>query len=77
MRLTSKLLALVCTATVLAGTAPASFADDAVRASSPVGIAFLDLNCLHVRVNDAYAFHIQADGPFIIDLRPMVEGVVR
>jgi hypothetical protein len=34
MRLTSKLLALVCTATVLAGTASPSFADDAAPAAA-------------------------------------------
>lgn len=39
MRLTSKLLALVCTAATLAGTALPSFADDAAPSTAPAGAA--------------------------------------
>jgi len=28
------------------------------------------------RITDAYSFRIEAEGPFLIDLRPMVEGIV-
>ena len=39
MRLTSKLLVLVCTAAALAGTASASFAEDAAPAAVPAAAA--------------------------------------